>query len=276
MQADSGLHFHVLDAITRDLSGEPNFPTALNAALLVRDALKDPEASLDKAAQAIAVEPLIASKVLRLANSAAYNRSGAAVADLRTAVGRLGFAAVRATALAVAMDQMLKSDRLQVFGELPRQAWEHSLQTAAVARVLARRLGGANPEAAMLAGMVQLIGVFYLLYRASEFPAYRKIPESAIDLIRGWQLSIGVNLLEALGMPASIVTAIREQGRPPSGSASPCGLHDILYFANLLVTDPPPWLAPDGDIRAEERDRYADLLAEAKEDVDALRAGLAA
>lgn len=276
MQADSGLHFHVLDAITRDLSGEPNFPTALNAALLVRDALKDPEASLDKAAQAIAVEPLIASKVLRLANSAAYNRSGAAVADLRTAVGRLGFAAVRATALAVAMDQMLKSDRLQVFGELPRQAWEHSLQTAAVARVLARRLGGANPEAAMLAGMVQLIGVFYLLYRASEFPAYRKIPESAIDLIRGWQRSIGLDLLEALGMPPDIVAAVRDQQRPPAGAAAPCGLRDILYFANQLVGEPLAWLPPDAVAGAAEHPRYADLLAEAREDIDALRADLAA
>ena len=35
-------HFDILEDIARELSGDVNFPTCLDAAILVRNALKDP------------------------------------------------------------------------------------------------------------------------------------------------------------------------------------------------------------------------------------------
>ena len=280
MSIDNKIHFRILEDIARDLSGEVNFPTCLDAAVMVRNALKDPEISLDRIAHVIEVEPLIASKLLRLSNSVPYNPSGRAITDLKTAIGRLGFEAVRTTSLAVAMDQMLKAKRVSSFDTLSRLTWEHSLQVAAIARVLARRIGRVNPDEAMLAGMIHDIGVFYLLYRAAEYPEYRDSPEVTIDLIAGWHESIGESLLHVLGLPERIVDSVRDHDRQHN-MENPCTLPDVVYFANILAGGNYEWLqGADGaqsvEDSAAQRERYADLLEEAEDDIQELRAALAA
>jgi HD-like signal output (HDOD) protein len=277
---DPRTHFHILEDIARDLSGDTNFPTCMDVAVLVRNTLKDPLASLERVVQVVGIEPLISSKLLRLANSVAYNPLGKRISDLGAAVARLGFEAVRTTSLAVAMDQMLKSRNLAAYDDIGRAAWEHSLQVASIARVLARRIGRAKPEEAMLAGLVQNIGVFYLLFRAADYAAYRADREAVLDLIRGWQASIGESLLHLLGLPEHLTEAIADHGLPRDIEA-PSNLHDILYFANLLADEPGYAVSTEADpVRAEQalasRERFADLLLEAGEDIAEVRAALAA
>lgn len=278
--AESRLHFRILEDIARDLSGDINFPTCLDAAILIRDTLKDPEVNLDRAAQVIGVEPLIASKLLRLANSVSYNPSGTAIGDLTSAVRRLGFDVVRTTSLAVALDQMLKSRNLSTYDDIARQAWENSIQVAATSRVLARRLGRVAPDAAMLAGLVHNIGVFYLLFRAAEYPEYRTDRAAMIALLAGWGTSIGESLLHILGLPENIIQAVCDADRPCQAE-TPCTVRDILYFAKLLADNTPEWQAEhvgtdESATRMADKARYADLLNEAAEDIAELRAALGA
>lgn len=278
--AESTLHFRILEDIARDLSGDINFPTCMDAAIMVRNTLKDPYVNLDRVALAIGVEPLISSKLLRLANSVSYNPSGIAIRELSSAIGRLGFEAVRTTSLAVAMDQMLKSRNLAGYDEIARQAWELSIQVAAIARVLARRLGRVNPDEAMLAGLVHNIGVFYLLYRAAEYPEYRTDKPAMLALLHGWEASIGESLLHILGLPESITDAVRDQGETRSVE-TPCTVRDVLYFAKLLAGGRQEWQPEQfspAEIEARNADqaRYADLLEEAEEDIQELRSALAA
>ena len=69
MTADNNhIHFKILDQIARDLSGDVNFPTCLDAAVLIRNTLRDHLADLAKVVQVVGVEPLISSKLLRIAN----------------------------------------------------------------------------------------------------------------------------------------------------------------------------------------------------------------
>lgn len=280
MTVDHKIHFRILEDIAQDLSGEINFPTCLDAAIMVRNTLRDPEVTLDRVAHVVEVEPLIASKLLRLSNSVSYNPSGRSITDLKTAIGRLGFEVVRTTSLAVAMDQMLKSRHLAGFDTLSRQTWEHSLHIAAIARVLARRIGRVSPDEAMLAGMVHHIGVFYLLYRAAEYPEYRESPDAVVALVAGWHRSIGESLLHVLGLPDRIVESLREPA-PGKAMDNPCTLTDIVYFANILAGGDMEWLrgAVDAEQLADEaaqREGYADLLGEAEDDIRELRSALSA
>ena len=279
MADTANLHFPILDDIARDLAGDVNFPTCLDAAVLVRNTLKDPFAELAQVAKVISVEPLICSKLLRMANSIAYNPYGREVTDVATAVSRLGFDVVRTTSLAVALDQMLKSRNLRAYEPLAKQVWEHSIQVAAIARVLARRLGRVNPDEALLAGLVHDIGIFYLLYRAADYPVYQKDPEAVQALLVGWHESIGENLLHALGMPATIIDAVRDHDQP-GNVETPCTVKDMIYFANLLASRdateiPGTPLAPDTPRQQQDRERYADLLAEAADDIAQLQHALA-
>jgi putative nucleotidyltransferase with HDIG domain len=275
----SSPHFQILQDIARDLSGDVNFPTCMDAAILVRNTLRDPYANLTRVVQVIGIEPLISSKLLKLANSVAYNPSGQSISELSLAISRLGFEAVRTTSLAVAMDQMLKSRKLTAFDEISRSAWEHSLRVAAIARVLARRIGRINPDEAMLAGLVHDIGIFYLLYRAAEYPEYLTNPKAIIELVRGWHEGIGESLLHILGLPERIIEAVRDHDCLQNVE-TPSTLSDVLYFANLLAGwdanwSPIPTGEQEATSRTADRERYADLVAEAEEDIAELRAALA-
>jgi len=277
--ASEHLHFRILEDIARDLSGDVNFPTCLDAAMLVRDTLRDPMVAIPLVVRAVSAEPLISSKLLRLANSVAYNPSGATITDLQTAVSRLGFEVVRTTSLAVALEQMLKSRNLSAYDKISRASWEHSIHVAAIARVLARRLGRINPDDAMLAGLVHNIGIFYLLYRAAEYQEYRDDQQAMLELLAGWHESIGESLLHILGMPEQIIQAIREHEHLQQVE-TPCTVCDALHFANLLADDDMSWLprqprSPEEEERlVADRDRYIDLLTEAREDIEELYATL--
>lgn len=272
-------HFRILEDIARDLSGDVNFPTCMDAAMMVRDTLRDPMVGIPLVVRAISAEPLISSKLLRLANSVAYNPSGTTITDLDTAVSRLGFEVVRTTSLAVALEQMLKSRNLSAYNKISRATWEHAIHVAAIARVLARRLGRINPDDAMLAGLVHNIGIFYLLYRAAEYAEYRDTPEAMLELLAGWHESIGESLLHILGMPEQIILAVRDHEQLQRVEV-PCTVCDALHFANLLTDDDMSWLPGPALSPAEEaartadRERYIDLLTEAREDIEALYATL--
>ncbi|MDR1350985.1 MAG: HDOD domain-containing protein, partial [Zoogloeaceae bacterium] len=233
--ANSSRHFHILEDITQDLSADANFPTCLDASLSVRNILKDPLVSIDKVTQVVNVEPLIAAKLLRLANSVVY-RAGGSVTDVRLAIQRVGFETVRATSLSVAMEQMLRARNLSGYEDIAQKTWEHSLHVAAIGRVLARRVGRVNYDEAMLAGMVQNIGVFYLLSRVADYAEYQDNHEAVLDLLGGWHESIGENLLAALGLPRHILDAIHVCNRHKTSrnkyNDDPFSLADVLYFAS--------------------------------------------
>lgn len=274
------VHFRILEDIARDLSGDVNFPICLDSAILIRNTLRDPLADIGRITRAVGLDPLISSKLLRLANSAAYCSNGKPIADVGIAVQRLGLEVVRTISLAVAMDQMLNARRVGGFQRLSREVWEHSLQVAAIARVLARRLGRINPDEAMLAGLVHDLGVFYLLYRAVDYPQYRENETLTLELLRNWREEIGESLLDMLDLPPAIKDAVREQAHPDNVEC-PFSLRDILHFANLLAGDEQAWMPPNlSEAQLSHREaitsEYFDLLAEAAEDIISLKSALAA
>lgn len=273
-------HSRLLEDISRDLSGEPSFPTCMDAAILIRDTLKDPETSLEQVARVISIEPLISSKVLRLSNAVAYNPTGKPITELNVAIRRLGFEVVRTLSLAVALDQMLRTSKQPIFVNLAKQAWQHSLQLAAIARTLARRIGGINPDEAMLAGLVSDMGIFYLLYRATSQPDYCAQETLLLSLLQDWHESIGENLLKLLGLPEPVIAAVRLRPAPDEIN-TPNSLRDVLSIAELLLNSPLPWAMPPDLAHTEVayqavQAAYADLLAEASDDIRELHAALAA
>ena len=278
MNTPGSVHFRILEDIARDLSGDISFPTCMDAALLVRNTLKDPFASLERVVKVIGVDPLISSKLLRLANSVSYNPSGKSINDLTTAISRIGFDSVRTISLAVAMEQMLKSRNLANYESISHNAWEHSLHVAAIARVLARRIGRINPDEAMLAGLVHDIGIFYLLYRATEYAEYKNDRAALLDLLVGWHEGIGESLIYALGLPERIAEAVRDHDSLQNVE-TPCTIRDVLYFANLLAGCDNEWTArkytpEDQELMDADRARYQDLVEEAEEDIAELRSAL--
>ena len=227
--------FEMLESIAAELSGEVVFPTCFDIAIRVRNAMRDPAASLPKIAGVIKTEPLVVAKLLRSANSAAQGAGGRKITDVETAIGRLGIDSARSTALATAMDQLLRSRELVVFANIARALWSHSLLTAAAARVLSQRLTRVNPDDAMLAGLIHDLGAFYMLYRAAKYPELVARPTTVEYLIAQWHGSIGESLMYALDIPEHIIEATRENDNPREEVTELRNLTDVLFVANLLA-----------------------------------------
>jgi putative nucleotidyltransferase with HDIG domain len=232
--------FLFLERLAADLSsGEVSFPTFIDATVKVRLAVNDPSVDAERLARIIAAEPLLSAKVVKLANSAALNQSGKQISDLKNAVLRVGFAAVRTTAVAVAMEQLIASKELESFRQTAQSVWQHSLDVAAISYVLARKLSRLNPDEAMFAGLVHDIGHFYLMSRASKYPELTEHSEELGPLLQEWHASVGHAVLDALGLPEGILKAV-DQHDLPDYSMPPRSLTDVLIAANVLSRTPNP------------------------------------
>lgn len=268
--------FQMLEDIAKELAEDVVFPTYFDAAFRLRDALQDPNISIQHIVEIVRLEPLIAAKLLHLANSVMYSPSGIPAKDLNAAIARLGLKVVRTTALAIAINQLMRSKDILPFKEQAHMLWDHSLQTAVAARLLARLHTRLNPEEAMLAGLVHDLGAFYMLYRATQYPELRARPESVKYLIVQWHESIGVTLLQALGLPDEIVEATIDHDQPRQGPTVLRTLNDVVYAANVLAGEHFEWLYQDVDPNTAElraiRERFADLEAQITEETREMQA----
>jgi len=263
--------FQMLEDIAQELKSVVVFPTYFDAALSLRKALQDPDIPIARVASLVSVEPLVAAKLMHLANSALYSPSGRSVRDLPAAITRLGIELVRTTAVAIAMSQILRAKDMASFGDLTHALWQHSIKSAAIARILARTYTRINPDEALLAGLVHDLGAFYMLYRAAQYPELRDRPESVKHLIMQWHESIGVTLLGVLGMPEEIVQATIDHDHPRANLTAIQSLSDVVYVSNILAGANFEWLYQDIDPVVAEtsiaRESFADLLPQIEADI---------
>ena len=98
--------------------GDLHFPTHVDATLKLQRALTDPDCHIDEAARLVQTEPLLAARTVAIANSAAYNRFGNDVTNVKAAVQRVGFRTLGALAAAVIVRQL--AGEFLVLGRLRR------------------------------------------------------------------------------------------------------------------------------------------------------------
>ena len=104
----------------------------------VRKALDHPDTTSQNLARVLSVDPALASRVLVLANSTYYNAGGIRIESLDAAVGRIGFATVRTTALAYAVEQLHAAKGLGALKSELKRIWSSTLRLAAMSEVVAR------------------------------------------------------------------------------------------------------------------------------------------
>ncbi|HEX6735725.1 MAG TPA: HDOD domain-containing protein [Azonexus sp.] len=271
--------FNMLEDIAKELAGDVVFPTYFDAVLRLRKILQDPDQGMAEIAIAVSAEPLISAKLLHLSNSVAFNPEGREVRDLKSAIMRLGLNTVRATALSIVMTQLMRARGMADYAEVTQGLWEHSIKTSAAARIIARAAPRLNADEAMLAGLIHDLGAFYMLYRATQYDELRNRPDSIKYLIIQWHESIGVSLLNALGIPEEIVDATIDHDhlRPPPAPVR--NLQDVIYVANMLAGGHFEWLMQDQPDRTEYvsalDEKYGHLMPEIEAMTSEMRAAFA-
>lgn len=257
-------------------AGNLSFQTNATVALRIRQLLDDPDCHIDEAARLVQTEPVLAARVVAIANSVVFNRSGREISDVRTAVARLGFRTVRTLATGLVTRQLAGASADPAHRALTERLWEHTAHVAALAHVLARRVTRQDPDAAMFAGIVHEVGGFYLLSRIDD-PA-SLFAESPDDWAGEWEARLGAAVLAALGVPEAVVGGIAAIW---DGYLAfpPASFGDTLVLADHLAPIESPF-RHRGDAHREAaagaieshigEDSLSAIVAESAEEVDSL------
>ena len=237
---DSALHAQVAQFVA-ELTMELGRDTIVlhgypEVAMRVQRALNDENVSAAMIVRLIGSEPVLASRVLSMANAAAFNTSSGVVTELRTAVARMGVDALRSAVTSYALNQLRASRELATVAQPMRELWESSVVVAALCSVVARRLEGGNPDSALLAGVMHGIGKLYIVIKARKFPLILADTGARAEINAHWHVTICRALMKQWQMPEVIAEAVGHyegfgQSAPPAGM----NLTGVLFLSTVLA-----------------------------------------
>lgn len=204
--------------------------------------LGDPDVSVNDLAGVISVEPALASRLMRVANSSMYAQTRQVTTVERAAV-ILGLGYVKALCLANQLAAPLS--KLRMTQSDAEVFWRDSLLRACIGRQLARACRGADAEHAFLVGLLMDIAAPTLL--ETEGPdyvdAYERLRPFQLEL-NDWErehmgfthAELGGALLKSWNMPEVLTAAITAHHASPktAGSGAAGQLHKVSYFAGAL------------------------------------------
>lgn len=212
--------------------GELVFPTSIDAALKIQQAFADPDSHLESVGRLVLTEPMLTARIVAIANSAAYNRNGREITDVRTAINRLGFRTLHALATAVVARQFASLITDADLQAKAQQLWEHTAYVAALARLIAAKVTFLDPETALFAAIVHEVGGFYALAQAQNHPGL--FDGQASEWVEHGERPIGRAVLQRLAVPLAVLDAV-ESHWGGYLSLPPLSLGDTLLLANNLA-----------------------------------------
>ena len=228
--------FVFVQGLAAELSnGKVELPSFPDVAIRVRKVLADEKTTTDQVVRVIGSEPALAARLLKMANSAAFSRSGKAITDLRTAINRMGYNMVRSAALSFAMAQIRQATTLKAIEPWLGDLWKQSTHVAAVAYVLAKRCTQRNPDEALLTGLLHGVGKLYMLTRIVNHPALLHDSDSLNTLLRDRHASIGKAILENWELPEEVCQAVNDHEDIAREHEGPADLTDVVTVAVMMA-----------------------------------------
>ncbi len=228
--------FVFVKRLAADLSaGDIDLPSFPDIVIRVRKALEDEDCTPEKLVQIIGAEPVLAARLLGIANSAALRPSNDPITDLNMAVIRIGQSMVRSTAMSFALTQLKSARKLESVKDQLSILWERCAHSAALCYVLAKQYTKLSPDEALLVGLMHGIGEMYILVRAEDHPELFAHDEYMSEIVREWDPVIGSAILDNWGFADHVSAAVggyRDTDRQHDGIAD---YTDILTIANLLL-----------------------------------------
>ncbi|MBS3809056.1 MAG: HDOD domain-containing protein [Desulfobacterales bacterium] len=204
------------------------------------EVLSDERAGFMEIAQVLESDQGMATRVLKLANSAYYGVK-VPVKSVQQASALLGFKTLFEMIVVVNSSKMM-GKRLEGYEISARQAWEHSLFTAYGARAIAEEKFPELVDDAFMAGLLHDAGMLildpYLVKEKKSFDRYLengKTIEQAETEVFGFNHSqLAAKYLKKWMLPASQTHAIEFHHRPSQseGDVLSCILHAADALAN--------------------------------------------
>jgi len=190
-----------------------NLPSPPVVAMRVIELAQDPEADIGKVADVISMDPALAAKVLRVANSPIYAMRRKSE-NLRQAITQLGLNGTLMLALSFSLAATMHNHADQGFDY--KRYWHRSLAAATCARRLGMMVKLRSSEELFLAGLLQDIGMLVLDKLDPLFYQKLSVGQSDHGQVRdAEQQSLGADhaliggwILSKWGLPEYLVSAV--------------------------------------------------------------------
>lgn len=180
-------------------SDQLTLPTLPEVALRIREAVEDPDISLNELVRQIGTDAALSARLIKVVNSPLL-RSRQEITDLSMAVNRLGVVYTANLATGLAMSQLFQATT-DVIDRKMREVWARSTEVAGISHVLSRHYTTLKFDQAMLAGLVHQIGILPILSYAEEHQQLLRDAASLDLIIERIHPLLGDRILQAWDFP---------------------------------------------------------------------------
>lgn len=221
------------ETIRKLLSGAGELPVLPTVATRILEEMRSPQVNARRMAEFVSKDPVLASAVLRVANSALYGGMNE-ITDLSYGMVRIGLQQVRNLVLALVLRSRMADP--QVYGPVGAELMDHALAVAFGARVVADT-AGIDGDQSFLAGLLHDFGRLALIKALRESSGVRRgnLPPELMDLVALHHAEAGAILAESWRLPEVVVLTARYHHAPDRATAEHRTMVAAVSFANALA-----------------------------------------
>src|SRR3954470_23768171 len=128
--------------------------------------VEDPRSSAAQLHKVVSHDPALATRILKVVNSAFYGLPGQ-IGSVERAIVLLGLNAIKNIAVAASLGQLFRGVKL-CEGFTAKDLWQHCIAVAVTARELARQMKLPIADEAFLAGLIHDVGILVSLHVSPE------------------------------------------------------------------------------------------------------------
>lgn len=200
------------------------------------------DVTTDDMLEVVEQDPALALRILQTVNSSYYGLRNT-VADLRSGITLLGIKQVRNIALTVVVGKHFAKPT-NVGSIDPARLWDHSVSTAAAARLIANKTKSADAEESYLAGLIHDAGLLAIDQHLEDeiprimvrFKSNRSWMEAEQDVLSYDHAQLGAYIAWRSGFPYRLVAAVDYHHQPTQAPEDITPLASVVAVSNYFVS----------------------------------------
>ncbi len=229
-----------------DILANPRLPSLPSVAMQVIDLCRQPTVSVRELAEVLAIDPALASKVLKTVNSSYYGLRTKVTSVERASV-LLGMETIKMLALGFSLVPSLKEAETAGFD--PTKLWQRLIFSAVASQTIAQATEVPNGEEGFIGGLLQDLGVIAMVTKLGERYGFllaetqtdhNQILEKEDQAFSLNHTQVGRALAEKWNLPRTLSESIRWHHNP---SSAPEDIRELIKAVHLggLAADACIW-----------------------------------